>query len=184
MTLKTIKRIVFLMPQAVRSAPFMVTTFPHLIVHGGISVDTPFEYRSPQEGQARRFFFRTVIQMDADIINFLPRPDSFPDDPGWTQLYEEKYKAHRARVEALFAKLDGLPSLAWLVSGGLSLASVTVAARTFIGEMETLLFRFSFLSLSVFLTYVFRKYLLRSIFKGAILFGGYWMKKRGWRAQA
>jgi hypothetical protein len=178
-----IKKIFLFIPQAIRSVPFVVTKLPQLIVHGGIAVDTPFEYRSPSYSQTRTFFFRTVIQMDADVINFLPEPDCLPNDPDWEKLYEEKYKTHRARVVQLFSKLDGVQSLAWLVSAGLSLVSVTFVGSKFVAEIETLLFRFSFVSLLVFLAYLFRKYLFSYILKLTLHLAGFLIKRRLRRVQ-
>ena len=165
------RRTLLFLPQAAQSVPFVVTALPEFIVHGGIAVDTPFVYQSP-DGHPLRFSFRTVIQIDSDVINFLPWPDAVSNDPVWSKVYEDRYTTHRVRVERVFAKLEGIRNLAWLFSGTLSLCSaIPIEYRV---RAQTGLFpaQVSFLSLLVLLTIIFKRYLFRHVLRLALFLAG------------
>ncbi len=78
----------------------MISNFNHLsniILYKDVSVVTPFEYNEI------KYRFRTVIQLDADIIDFIPDPDYFKND---MILYERYLKEQQKKVQSVINDLE------------------------------------------------------------------------------
>jgi hypothetical protein len=64
-----------------------------LVKDGGVSVETPFVHASC------RGYFRTTLQLDGNLLIFLPDPARFYADPEGMAFYRTQARAHQQRVE-------------------------------------------------------------------------------------
>jgi len=152
--LKIVKQIIFFVPQLIKGLRFLFINFREFTIEGGISIHTQFKYKN------QNLAFRTIVQLDGDIINFLPPLDKFKSDTKW---YKEKYKVHKAKVRRVLAELDGLYTIPWTLAGILSSFSSyfvisTTKTTTYAGWIVTW----------IILTIIFRKFLCRYVLKTAI----------------
>lgn len=65
-------------------------------VHGFHEVITIFEYN--HHGTVLIHGFRTLLQMDADMVNFIPPVDQFFKYPKWRKLFFAHYALHKQKI--------------------------------------------------------------------------------------
>jgi hypothetical protein len=123
------KQVVRFIPQFIRAMRFLCSNFSEFILDGGVSVKTPFQYRWAEGHGKEAFQFRTVIQPDGDMINFVPNPDGFKEDSYWTRLYEANQRMHRAKVKTILRDLDGLYTIPVLFDMVLGFAVLIMPIR-------------------------------------------------------
>ncbi|MBM3237494.1 hypothetical protein FJZ31_14485 [Candidatus Poribacteria bacterium] len=151
----------------VKASHFMFVSLPEFISQGSISIDTSFQYKPVSSNENRNFLFRTTIQPDADIINFLPNPDLFPDDNNWHKLYGEKYQEHKVKLQKFLVSIDSIKSIVWAISACFGFGSVIypiylAQTRLILSAYWLIVIFFTTLPL---LTYVFRTILLRYLLR-------------------
>ena len=105
--------MLYLVAHPVEFLKFMGSDFRKLILDGGISIETPFEYQPTRKGDAYRF--RTTVQLDADIVNFVPEPDLYPGNLDWQKAFEGGYRTHQETLKRFASQLDGVRILAWII---------------------------------------------------------------------
>jgi len=178
MILQIIRQVLFFIPQTTKAFRFMFRSFPNFIWHGGVSVETSFQYQPVGKNETYRYLFRTTVQLDADIINFLPAPDPCPADTHWYEFCEQKYQIHQERVKQQLAQLQGIQNIVWVFSIALSLLSLFLFWK--IGERKTEILPATWIwpILLGLLTYLLKRYLGKHIFKRVIILIGFWVKKR------
>jgi hypothetical protein len=71
------------------------------IKEGGLTVATEFTFNKRNVG------FRTSIQLDGCIINFIPNPDHF-SNPSAQQLLQTNLKQHLEKINELLSKIKAL----------------------------------------------------------------------------
>ncbi len=77
------------------------------VEQGGMSIETQYTYQAPDHSQ-HDILYRTSIQLDGDVINFLPDPDLFADDPQWDTQLQEYAAQHFLAVRQFYQELDGI----------------------------------------------------------------------------
>jgi hypothetical protein len=170
---KKFKEAIFFVPQSIKAFRFLIHSLPEFISKGGIEIESTIPYE-PKEAQGHgKYSFRTVIQLDGDIVNLLPRLDTYFDDQEWCKSYEETLNHHQSRVNRKLAELGGVYTIPWILSGTLSIILTLFSGmKDFSHEWSIPLYT-RLLSFTV-LTYLFRKfvagYILRKTLE--ILFTG------------
>ena len=154
---------------------FMVTVFPDLINRGGITVITPFHYRSLNE--ETKYNFSTSIQLDADIINFIPDPDQYKNDITWKIVYAEKYEIHQKKIKKIMADLYGIYTIPWVLSTGSGVFLLISINRLLTIDISEIILYYEMILLITFM-YVFRKIFLKNVFKYIIFFIAILIRKR------
>ncbi len=99
------------------SIRFVGSAIRQFILHGGIEIATTFAY-TPSGGSERVYSFRTIVQVDADIINFVPDPSLFQTDPTWNSAFAAAYGRHEAGMRALALRMDRLRRTINMLSAG------------------------------------------------------------------
>ena len=173
MILKLIDQGVYFIPRFIKALNFIFINFPEFITQWSISIETPFQYKYTDSNY--NYKFRTIIQLDADIINFLPDPDLFKNDANWNKLHKEKCQEHQTKVRKTLAELDGIYTITWVISATLSIISVILLKKTipFYGN-ETILLLITLIAL----TYIFRTFICKYFFKLIIFLVGFLIRKR------
>lgn len=173
MILKLIDQGIYFIPRFIKALNFMLVSFPEFIIRGGISIETPFQYKYVDKNY--NYIFRTTIQLDADIINFLPDPDLFKNDANWNKLHKEKCQEHQTKVQKTLAELDGIYTITWVISATLSIVSVTLLEKTIaFYENETILILITLITL----TYIFRRFISNYFYKQIIFLIGFLIRKK------
>lgn len=173
MILKLLDQVLYFIPRFISSMIFMLTGFPDLIIRGGITVITPFHYRSLEN----EYDFRTSIQLDADIINFIPDPDQFKNDITWKMLYAEKYQIHHKKIKKLMADLYGIYTVPWVLSAGSSVFLLISIDWLLTIDISEIILYYQMIILMA-LIYVFRKLFFKNFFKYLIFFSAFLIRKR------
>ncbi len=174
--LKILKDILGHISHPIESFRFMGSSFAGFILHGGVSVETSFEYQPA--GMIEKYWFRTTIQLDADIINTVPRPDLYPDNPNWQQVFERAYQTHQDRLKQFITRLDGIRIIAWVIGSILSLLPIISIWTMAPSEIRLHIFRWAYPAVWLILAYLIRRYLLRTIFRLTVKIVGFWIKKK------
>lgn len=180
--LKILRDILDLVSHPIESFRFIGSSFAGFILHGGVSVETAFEY--PPAGTAGKYWFRTTLQLDADIINVVPNPDLFPDNPDWQEVFDKAYRTHQDRLKQLSRRLDGIQIVAWGIGVIVSSFPMMSVWKTHVLEMGLQSLRWAYPIIWLILAYLIRRYILRGLFRLTNAVFGFWIKKRGLRAQA
>jgi hypothetical protein len=110
--LKTLREILPYVMHPIDWLLFTAVSLRDFALRGGVEIDTSFEYQRGSTGETH--WFRTVIQLDADIINTVPEPDLYRDDLAWRGAFDKAYRVHRERVGQLGARLGGIGVMAWM----------------------------------------------------------------------
>lgn len=131
-----VHRLLFFIPHFIRALK-VLPIGADLLRAGGISLITSFHY--PSSGQNAQWQFRTVIQLDGDVINFVPPLEHHTGNLEWSKVYEEHYRLHQATVEKILADLGGLYTLPWMIDIGLSLILVIAPLKMILIQEFTLL---------------------------------------------
>ena len=98
-----------------------------------VSIGTSFQYKCESSHENYNFLFRTIIQQDRNIINFLPNLDSLLNDADRRELYKKGSKIHQAKVEKFFTRfLNRIRSIAPIISWITTIISVPLASVRFI----------------------------------------------------
>ncbi len=79
-----------------------------LIVEGAICLETPFSHQPRDGGEIYQASFLTSIHLDGNILNFLPDPEKFPNDPEWRAVFSAAAETHQQRVSRVWRELAGL----------------------------------------------------------------------------
>ena len=174
--LETLKEILGHISRPIESFRFMGFSFVGFILHGGVSLETSFEYQPADK--IKKYWFRTTIQLDADIINVVPRPDSYPDNPNWQQVFERAYQTHQDRLKQFITRLDAIRIIAWVIGAILSLLPIISIWTAAPSEVRLHTFRWAYPIGWFFLAYLTRRYLLRTIFRLTARIVGFWIKKK------
>lgn len=146
----------------------MIPNFNHLsniILYKDVSVVTPFEYNKIE------YRFRTVIQLDADIIDFIPNPDYFKND---MILYEKYLKEQQNKVQSVINDLE-LPFkiLSYIITIISSVSSVLLNYYIFIVILDNIIAKLP-LNDTTLITYLFLLLIILMIF---VIFTCYILKK-------
>lgn len=173
MILKLIDQGIYFIPRFIKALKFMRVSFLEFITQGGISIETLFQYKCVDKNY--NYIFRTTIQLDADIINFLPDPDLFKNDANWNKLHKEKCQEHQTKVRKTLTGLDGIYTITWVISAFLSIVSVILLKKTipFYGN-ETIFLLIALIAL----TYIFRTFICNYFFKLIIFLIGFSIRKK------
>ncbi len=131
-----VQRLLFFIPHFIRALR-VLPTCADLLRAGGVSLITSFHY--PSSDQNAQWQFRTVIQLDGDVINFVPPLEHRTGNLEWSKVYEEHYRLHQATVEKILADLGGLYTLPWIIDIGLSLILVIAPLKMILIQEFTLL---------------------------------------------
>jgi hypothetical protein len=86
---------------AINSESQAIQLLRQFIKEGGLTVATEFVFNKRKVG------FRTSIQLDGCIINFVPNPDHF-SNPNAQQLLQTNLKQHLEKINELLNKIKGL----------------------------------------------------------------------------
>ncbi len=127
---------------------FLIFTFPDFIKRGKIPIETKIQDSSNKKINE----FRTIIQLDADVISFIPDPDLFKND---TELYKEKCQEHQKKVTEMLTKLDGINTFI-----GVIISILTLILYMFNVRNEILLISF----IIIILTFVLRWFIFKLLF--------------------
>lgn len=97
--------------------PSITYRVKQLFAEGATEVETPIN---------EKYWFRTILQIDGDIINIYPDPLLFCQSAEQQSLFDTVYQQHQKSIEQLFAKV--LVSEYWVqrVSQILSLFTTTL----------------------------------------------------------
>ncbi len=180
MRLKRIKRVIIFIPQLIRALKFLAQYFSEFIVDGGLSIITGFQYQDANLNTNQAFQFRTVIQPDGDIVNFVPPPHAFMNDSNWDRLYKENRNMHHQKTEKLLADLDGLYTIPLVIDMILSLVLFILPIRAVFLEGAKLITHAGLLVVWVALIILFRRFVNKYL--GEIVIIGL-IRKRSWRAK-
>lgn len=123
---------------------FLIFTFPDFVKRGKISIETAIQDPSNKNE------FRTIIQLDADVISFIPDPDIFSNG----KLYDEKYQEHKKKVTDMLTKLDGINTFIAFIGAIISI--VTLILNYYVGR-ERSWFYFIMIILIFILIHVLRR---------------------------
>ena len=157
---KYIERAIYFVPRN-----YINVNFYEFFSRGEISVSTPFQYTFSQKD--RYFEFRTIIQLDADIINFIPNPDLVENDNDWCKLYKEKYQAHLKEVQHNLAKLENITrTFTWTISGAFSVIVLYILYKD-VNVTESTVYAIGFLM--IILTYIFKRFIIGRLLRGFLL---------------
>ncbi len=150
--LKFAEKIIYFIPGIFYGMHFMVTVFPEFIYRGGISINTQFKYADKNQ------IFRTTIQLDADIIQFIPDPGLFKEEDGGRELYKQQYQTHCSKVKQILEKADAMESLAWIPGIFVIITGIFIKDTYF----------HSSIILIIILNYVFRKLIYKWTFRACL----------------
>ncbi len=79
----------------------------HQLFHyGGFEICTPVYYVSAANTVAYQGEFKTVLQLDGDLMMFIPPPRLFASDPLWLSLYQQAYAQHQQQLQQFLQSLD------------------------------------------------------------------------------
>ena len=73
-----------------------------LFRQGGVLVQTDFSYAD------QPYYFRTNIQIDGQVINIVPDPACYKQDPGWVTLWQQQHQQHQQKIQITLAPLNDL----------------------------------------------------------------------------
>jgi len=92
--------------------------------YGYHEIMTEFEYEHTDDGVLKHSF-RTIIQLDADILNFIPDYIYYYDDQNWRAIFEQHYQIHKQKIEDFAFSLSA-HSQAWnqVIDGGLFMGAL------------------------------------------------------------
>ena len=160
--LKIARQIIFFVPQLIKGLNFLFVNFSEFITKGGVSINTQFKYKN------QNFVFRTIVQPDGDIINFLPPLDKFINDTDW---YEQKYETHIAKVRKFLTEMNGLYAIPCTVAGILSFVLLKLSSLYFIDVIDAtkVTIYAGWIAVWIILTIIFRKFLCKYLLKTAII---------------
>lgn len=77
-----------------------------LFSYGGFEICTPLDYVNNVHKIAYQGQFRTLIQLDGDILRFIPPPQLFAPDPYWQQCYQQAYQRHQVQLAQFLKSLE------------------------------------------------------------------------------
>jgi hypothetical protein len=118
----SVRRIV---GDATRFFKALVFLFRHshgFFVRGGLVVKTPIEVKRGRGATGGKLYFRTVVQPDGDIIDFVPPPDYLGKDMEWQRLYDNRYQKHRSNVRKTLGRMDGLHTIPVVIEAAVSVS--------------------------------------------------------------
>jgi hypothetical protein len=84
----------------------LVRAVRELFVNGGFELQTPLIYCNDAQAIAYQGAFRTVLQIDGDIINVIPPPDLFAADVAWQQHYQQAQQQHQRQFQHILEHLS------------------------------------------------------------------------------
>lgn len=79
----------------------MYQLFKEIFKYGSFEIRTPFSYNETD------FAFRTNIQLDGDIVNYIPNVGVFPNDKAWRKLVGEKFQTHQNNIHDRLIEING-----------------------------------------------------------------------------
>lgn len=79
----------------------MFQLFKEIFKYGCFEIKTSFSYNK------RDFAFRTNIQLDGDIVNYIPNVGIFPNDKSWRKLVGEKFQTHQNNIHDRLIEING-----------------------------------------------------------------------------
>lgn len=112
--LKTVKDVLYSIVHPLESVTFLRTQLSDLFFHGGAQIVTCFQ--CVQGEQSEEYAFRTVVQMDADVINFVPDPRQFLGSADGAVVFADAYGRHQKNVGQFTERLDRFRSVLWAAS--------------------------------------------------------------------
>lgn len=163
--------------------PYRTVVFVRkLLREGCIEVETPFDVNRES------FSFRTLIQPDADVLNFIPPPRLFTE-PTARQAFNQAYARHQQAVQARLAALSHQHELWGKLADGtllvLNTAPLANAAYDFISVPDWEASAVT-AAITAAISLLVRRFLRRNIFRllirSAVLLGRQWVRKRIKRA--
>lgn len=151
---------------------FFIATLPDFIMDGKISINTQIQNSLTKKKNE----FRTIIQLDADIISIIPNPDSFNNENDKSN-YEKKCIEHQNKVQEFSTKLDSIGTFIWVISVASSgVLSVGLVPILFKPQNEIILYAINIFFWIVF-TFCFRWLIKWWILHNAIRLTQSWFLK-------
>lgn len=172
------QNIVYLAAHPVEFLKFMRSDVWQLILDGGISIETLFEYQPTRKGDAYRF--RTTVQLDADIINFVPEPDLYPGNLDWQKAFQKGYQAHQETLKRFAAQLDGVRIFAWIIGAMISTLVIVSMWKRVPLEIRGYPLDWVYLIVWSGFVYAVRRYALTVVFRLIVWLVTWWIQMR-WR---
>jgi hypothetical protein len=155
---------------------FLESSLRAFMLEGAVSIETAFQYR-PLDKSAK-YWFRTTIQLDGDIITIVPGSD--PYDSGWQEAFQRAYRAHQEKLRQFVSQLDGIRFIAWMTGTMLSAIPTVFIWKLGPPEIKGHVVGWAYLSLWPILAYIARRYVVRAILWVTIRMGA-WLIKPRWR---
>ncbi len=81
-----------------------------IVESGGVEVESVYTYQAPDHSE-HPIRFRTSIQPDGDIINFIPDPQLFATDPRWNGYLNHCFKLHFQEVGKFYKDLEAIQKI-------------------------------------------------------------------------
>jgi hypothetical protein len=119
--LSILKETVDFLPGFQRAVQGLVSSLPELILKGGIEIETFIPYLPEDFKQNNKHSFRTLIQIDGDVITHVPHPELFPGDTRWAEHYVNTWSNHKREVRRKLSQFKGLYSIPWILSSVFSI---------------------------------------------------------------
>jgi hypothetical protein len=133
MILNPITKIAFAIQKCGIALQFLTRDLPEYAVRGGVTVETLLQHGVGSPAQVSDVRLRTIMQLDGDIINFLPDPHTFPDDADWHKSYMEGQRRHQEKIQRLLMGFDGIHSL---IRVTINITTVTIVVVSFFGAIQ------------------------------------------------
>lgn len=164
LVMKYINQIVYYIPQFFKAVKFLFSNIPDFTGRGGKVFYTQLE--RPVSGiEGNNFSFRTVIQPDGDIINFIPPTTIFKDDKLFFELYQKRYQEHYDKLRMFCAELEGLSTITKAISMILSLTFIILLNKGFHLEVEQQMRIYLYVAFWTIFTFLFQKFVSKYLFK-------------------
>lgn len=158
----------------VESYKFLGSSLRAFILDGAVSIETALEYQPLDK--IEKYWFRTMIQLDGDIINIVPRSNL--DDSGWQEAFQSAYRTHQEKLKQFVSQLDGIRIIAWMTGTIISAIPTFMSWKFGPSEIWGYALGWEYLILLPILAYLVRKYALRTILWLIVRIAVRWSKRR------
>jgi hypothetical protein len=132
-----------------------------------MSIDTPVPFRGAEN---KTITFRTVVQPDGDILNFLPSIVLTVDDlaSNSKEEFQEASKQHLAKVQAICMNLDGFATIPQGIAAGLGVMISYVTIKSIPTDVNNTVLYITGSICWIIVTYVCNFILRKIVIKRAI----------------
>jgi hypothetical protein len=133
MSFNPITKIAFAKQQCGIALQFLMRDLPECALRGGVTVETLCQHVVGSPAQVSEVRLRTIMQLDGDVINFLPDPHLFPDDADWRKVYTEGQSRHQEKIQRLLMGFDGIHHL---IRVTINIITVTIVVGSVLGAIQ------------------------------------------------